>query len=70
MAYLVGLFCAEPETPRFVIPIKIDYEYVHVNEELVLDFSMFDDLAATVRIALDVLFCACLIAGTRSLIRG
>ncbi len=70
VAYLVGLFCAEPETPRFVIPIKIDYEYVHVNEELVLDFSMFDDLAATVRIALDVLFCACLIAGTRSLIRG
>ena len=53
-----------------MIPIKVDYEYFHIDEEIVLDFSMFDELAFTLRIVLDIWFCACLIGATRSLIRG
>lgn len=69
-AYLVGILCAEPQAPRFLIPFKVDYEGFHIDEEFVVDLSAFEDAAFLLRVLLDLLFCACLISGTRSLIRG
>ena len=69
-AYLVGILAAEPETPRFVLPFRFDYDRWHFGYDFVIDLSSWEPLAAMVRIMLDVLFCACLMLGTRSLIRG
>lgn len=68
--YLVETLAADRETPRFVIPINIDYQFVHYHQEFVLDFSEWEPAVVIFRIMLDLLFCACLIAATRSLIRG
>ena len=64
--YLIETLAADRETPRFVIPIDIKYEFVQYHE----DFSQWDPAVAIFRVMLDLLFCACLIAATRSLIRG
>ncbi len=68
--YLIETLAADRETPRFVIPIDIKYEFVQYHEEFVVDFSQWDPAVAIFRVMLDLLFCACLIAATRSLIRG
>lgn len=68
--YLIEALAADRETPRFSIPIDIDYQFVQYHEEFVVDFSEWDSAVAIFRIMLDLLFCACLIAATRSLIRG
>lgn len=70
LAYLVEALAARREVPRFVIPIKFDYEFLHYEEEFVVDFAEWDGAVTVLRVMLDVLFCAGLIVGTRSLIRG
>ena len=70
LAYLVEALSAKRETPRFVIPMKFDYEFFHYDEEFVVDFAEWDKAVTVLRVMLDVLFCAGLIVGTRSLIRG
>ena len=69
-AYLISILAAEPETPRFVIPFRFDYDQWHFSYDFVIDLSEWEQLASVVRIMLDLLFCACLMLGTRSLIRG
>ena len=53
-----------------MIPMKFDYEFFHYDEEFVVDFAEWDKAVTVLRVMLDVLFCAGLIVGTRSLIRG
>ena len=69
-AYMIGILAVEPETPRFVIPFRFDYDQWHFSYDFVIDLSEWEQLASVVRIMLDLLFCACLMLGTRSLIRG
>ena len=67
---MIGILAVEPETPRFVIPFRFDYDQWHFSYDFVIDLSEWEQLASVVRIMLDLLFCACLMLGTRSLIRG
>lgn len=69
-AYLISILAAEPQTPRFVLPFRFDYDQFHISYDIVIDLSFLDGLVAMIRIMLDLLFCASLILGTRSLIRG
>lgn len=69
-AYLMSILAAEPETPQFVIPFRFDYDEFHISYDIVVDLSFLDELVAMIRIMLDILFCASLMLGTRSLIRG
>ena len=69
-AYLISILAAEPETPQFVIPFRFDYDQFHISYDIVIDLSFLDELVAMIRIMLDILFCASLMLGTRSLIRG
>lgn len=68
--YLIETLSAERETPRFEIPIKIDYAFVNYEQVFVVDFEEWDGAVTTPRVMLDILFCACLISGTRALIKG
>lgn len=68
--YFIRILLAERETPRFEIPLTFDYLDFHYHEVFVLDFSAYDQLVTVLRVMLDLLFCACLINGTRALIRG
>lgn len=68
--YLIETLSAERETPRFEIPIKIDYAFVNYEQVFVVDFEEWDGAVTTLRVMLDILFCACLISGTRALIKG
>lgn len=70
LIYLLKILCKKAETIRIVIPIRIHYESYHYEHDLVVDFSDYQVLVDTLRVMLDLLFCACLIAGTRELIRG
>ena len=66
----MSILAAEPETPQFVIPFRFDYDEFHISYDIVVDLSFLDELVAMIRIMLDILFCASLMLGTRSLIRG
>lgn len=68
--HLVQVLSAEKEVPRFEIPIKFDYAFLHYDETFVVDMSEFDSAIAIFRIMLDLLFCSSLIFATRGLIRG
>lgn len=68
--YLIDALAAEREVPRFVLPLNIDYQFIQYHHEFVVDFSEWDSAVTVLRVMLDLLFCACLIAATRSLIRG
>lgn len=68
--YLIRLLMAEREIPRFEIPIAFDYLSFHYREVFILDFADYDTLVTVFRVMLDLLFCVCLITGTRALIRG
>lgn len=70
LAHLISALFAEPQAPKFVFPLKLDYEFLHIDYEFVIDLTEWEQAATTLRILLDILFCACLIGGTRSLIGG
>lgn len=70
MVYLIESLAADREVPRFVIPVKFDYFFLHYENEFVVDFAEWDKAVTALRVMLDLLFCACLISGTRSMIRG
>jgi len=68
--HLVKALAAEREVPRFEIPLEFHYGDFHYSELFIVDMSMFDPVVSVFRVMLDLLFCAGLIAATRSLIRG
>ena len=69
-AYLISILAAEPQAPRYVLPFRFDYDQFHISYDFVIDLSFLDELASMIRILLDILFCASLMLGTRSIIRG
>lgn len=64
----VQMLSAPAETPVFKIPFKADF--IGVDEEITIDFSQFDTLAAIMRWMLSALFLLGLIMATRNLIKG
>lgn len=69
-AYLISILAAEPEAPKFVFPFRFDYDQFHISYDFVIDLSSWEQLASMIRVLMDILFCASLMLGTRSLIRG
>ncbi len=69
-AYLISILAAEPEAPKFVFPFRFDYDQFHISYDFVIDLSSWEPLASMIRVLMDILFCASLMLGTRSLIRG
>lgn len=70
LIYLVKILAAEKKAPRIEIPFRIHYEGYHYEHVFVVDFADFAVLVNILRIMLDLFFCACLISGTRALIKG
>jgi len=68
--HLIGALATEKEVPRFEIPLKFDYQDFHYEQVFIVDMSLFDPVIMILRVMLDLLFCAGLIAVTRNLIRG
>lgn len=54
LAALVSVFSAEPEAPKFDIPVKLSA--INIDEALVIDFSKYEDLAVVGRKFFMILF--------------
>lgn len=70
LIYLVEALAAEPEVPRFEIPIRIDYLFIHYDETFIVDFAEWQEVVDILHYMLDFLFCVILITSTRGLIKG
>ena len=67
LVHLIKCFCAEPQTPKFNIDIKLPY----IGKiDTCLDLSMFDDAARILRILETIGFILALVLVSRNLIRG
>lgn len=67
LVHLIKCFCAEPQTPKFNINIKLPY----IGKiDTCLDLSMFDDAARILRILETIGFILALVLVSRNLIRG
>ena len=56
--------------PVWRVPLFIDHPAFHLEEELVLDLTLFEQPIAVIRFFLLFAFILCLILATRQLIRG
>lgn len=63
----IQCFCAEPEAPKFEIPVNIPKIY---KGDIKVDLSGFDEVAALCRTLFDILFILGLAYATRYLIKG
>lgn len=63
----IQCFCADPEAPKFEIPVNIPKIY---EGNIKVDLSDFDDVAALCRTLFDILFIIGLAYATRYLIKG
>ena len=59
---------ADPETPHFEIPIKLDKP--HIEYTMVIDLGLFDGIASLLRKLELLVFCVGLILLTRNIIKG
>lgn len=67
LVHLIKCFCAEPQTPKFDVNIKLPY----IGKiDTCLDLSMFDDGARILRILETIGFILALVLVSRNLIRG
>lgn len=67
LVHLIKCFCAEPQTPKFNVNIKLPY----IGKiDTCLDLSMFDDGARILRILETIGFILALVLVSRNLIRG
>lgn len=64
--YLFRKFQAEPKAPYFVLPLKS--ELFGIDEEVIVDLSMFDDIASLLRTLICIGYIVFLIFNTRSMI--
>lgn len=63
----IQCFCADPEAPKFEIPVNIPKIY---KGDIKVDLSGFDEVAALCRTLFDILFIIGLAYATRYLIKG
>lgn len=63
----IQCFCADPEAPKFEIPVNIPKIY---KGDIKVDLSGFDEVAALCRTLFDILFILGLAYATRYLIKG
>lgn len=68
LIHLLSVLDADPVAPRWEIPFK--FPVYGVDETIVIDLSIFDDVAKIVRLLETILFIFSLILATRSLIKG
>ena len=67
MIKFIQCFCADPEAPKFEIPVNIPKIY---KGDIKVDLSSFDEVAALCRTLFDILFILGLAYATRYLIKG
>ena len=65
--HLLQALCAEPETPRFEIPVKLDF--IDVDTSFVIDLSWMDPIMKIWRLGELGLFIVMLMMGTRKVIK-
>lgn len=68
LIHLLSVLDADPVAPKWEIPFK--FPAYGVDETIVIDLSIFDDVAKIVRLLETILFIFSLILATRSLIKG
>lgn len=68
LIHLLSVLDADPVAPKWEIPFK--FPAYGIDETIVIDLSIFDDVAKIVRLLETILFIFSLILATRSLIKG
>ena len=68
LIHLLSVLDADPVAPKWEVPFK--FPAYGIDETIVIDLSIFDDVAKIVRLLETILFILSLILATRSLIKG